>query len=71
MPKKIKKIVVSEVYFNLIERKASLLDRLFDGDVVSVSVSEFKEKTQIDKAWDKAEAYDLEGSEPYQEPKTK
>lgn len=70
MAKKNDRVVVNKTYFELIVRKAELLDQMFDGDSVAVDLVTIKNKAQIDKAWDKAEAWHLDGSaEPYKEPK--
>lgn len=68
--KKNAKVVVYEAHFNLIERKASMLDRLFaDGDQILVGVEDFKEWGQIEKDCNKADALDVDVAfvEPYKE----
>ncbi len=72
MAKKNQRLVVFEKYFNLIERKADLLDRMFDDldGSLTIGVDSFKEFNKIQRDWDKSEASDFAGlEEPYKEPK--
>lgn len=72
MAKKNQRVVVEEKYFKLIERKAELLDQMFDdmSGLLAVGPDSFKEFAKIQKDWDKADASHLVGlEEPYKEPK--
>lgn len=66
-----KKVVVNQAYFELVDRKAQMLDGMFEnaieGEIV-VHVSIFKDWAKIQKDWDKADADSLDGSEPYVPP---
>ncbi len=66
-----KRVVVNQAYFELIERKAQLLESMFenagDGEI-DIYVSVFKDWAKIQKDWDKADADSLDGSEPYVPP---
>jgi hypothetical protein len=69
--KKDKRVIVNEVYFELVERKSQLLERIFkfagDGEVI-VHSTVVKDYLKIQKEWDKVEADLLDGSELYDEP---
>jgi hypothetical protein len=56
--KKEKKVVVSLTYFELLARKARLLDQMVHNahDGIAVSVENLKEQNQIERAWIKADA---------------
>lgn len=61
--------MVNQAYFELIERKAELLDGMTDGtDSIIIGANDFKALSKITKDWDKIEASDLAGSAPYEEP---
>lgn len=70
--KRDKKVVVNQAYFELIERKAQALDQMYavheDGNL-SVSATDLKTIEKIVVDWEKVDAGDLSGSEPYTEPK--
>jgi hypothetical protein len=68
--KKDKKVVVNQAYFELIHRKAELLDVMCaDAGSIAVHASSFKDYDRIVKDWDRAGASDFEGTEtPYKEP---
>jgi len=69
--KKPEKVVVNATYFELIERKARLLDEMFGetGVGFTVTIERLKEHAQIQKAYEKANAYEHEGiATPYEEP---
>jgi hypothetical protein len=73
MAKKNERVVVNRGYFELIERKAYLLDQVFDNGTadVSIDIETIKEYAKLRKAWDKSRAFDFSGTEePYKEPKT-
>ena len=50
MAKKIKKVVVSEAYLTLLERKATLLDSMFEArGRIAVHSDNFKDFVKLDK----------------------
>ena len=76
--KRDKRVVVNEIRFNLIARKADLLDDITDCDGYSdgyregvhVNANMLKAIQKIYKEWEKREADDLDsGADPYVEPK--
>jgi hypothetical protein len=68
--KKIQRVVVDKTYLELLERKAQLLDGMFDGDIISFTAEIIKEYARIEKACNKGDF--LGGAvEPYEEPKEK
>lgn len=70
MAKKNARVVVSAVYFELIQRKAEFLDGMFSDSDLVIRESDFKAYDQINKAWNKAGADFIVGTEePYVEPK--
>ena len=72
--KKISRVVVNQAYFELVEKKAQMLDMMFDhvgeGEIV-VGVSLFKDYGKVQKEWEKVDADSLDGSDPYVEPADK
>ena len=65
-----KKVVINQAYFELIERKAELLDEMTDGsDSFALAPEHFKTMAKLQKDWDKADGGSLKGCEPYVEPK--
>ena len=76
MAKKIKKLVVDATYFNLIVRKASLLDEMVEnsggGAGLAVYADSIKTLDRIQKDWNRVGGDFLAGTEePYEEPKAK
>jgi hypothetical protein len=71
MAKKIRKVVVSEVYFNLLVDKANMLDTLIsDDDKVIVGPTVIKDYGKLAKAFDKLpEGFDV--TVDYEEPAPK
>jgi hypothetical protein len=71
MAKKIKRVVADKTYFDLLMRKADLLDALFVGNdgAAVVTVESLKEWAQIERAWDRADGRNIDRVEPYEEPK--
>lgn len=69
--KRDKQVIVNQAYFELIERKAQALDGMIDDGTVSVHAETLKRIDRIVKDWNKIEADDLGGSEPYTEPAEK
>lgn len=72
MAKKEQKVVVNKTYFDLIERKANLLDQMvYEGDGIAVDPDSLKELAQIRRTWDKHDAYQFIGTEEPYAPKNK
>jgi len=68
-----KKVVVNQAYFELVERKARLLDSIFEDDYggcAVISIETLKERTRIQTAWLKIDADSIAGTEtPYKQEK--
>ena len=68
--KRTKKVVVDKIYFDLLVRKADLLDSMFCGEMggVSLGVDSFKQWGKIEKEWEKSE-FSADAIAQYEEPK--
>jgi|WetSurMetagenome_2_1015567.scaffolds.fasta_scaffold326738_2 hypothetical protein len=71
MAKKIKKIIITEPYFNLLVQKSDFLDSLTTDGELSIAPSHFKDLEKIGKAVTKVDSSeeDLYATEPYDPPK--
>lgn len=61
--KKDKKVVVNQAYYELVVRKAELLDSMSSfGDGIEVNAGNLKDLAKIQSDWDKVDAGRFEGT---------